>query len=164
MLAAVYSHPDPERTMMLRGISDFGDKRKNDLDEIGKGGLRRYAARNAIRLLWGLMEAGVLPRAEQPVIQTGDRVASGQDESTPDLPALALSPLERLALIETLSALPGAQFSKLLFALKPSAGVVPDSRAPQGDRAAALLEWAESPSGPGISPVQDMLNLLISPQ
>jgi hypothetical protein len=33
------------------------------LDAIGTGGLRRYAMRNAVRLLWGLMEAEELPRA-----------------------------------------------------------------------------------------------------
>ena len=43
--------------MMLRGISDFGDKRKKDLDKIGRGGLRRYAMSNAIKLLWHFMEA-----------------------------------------------------------------------------------------------------------
>ena len=62
VLSTVYSHSDPTRTMMLRGISDFGDARKRELDSIGKGGLRRYAMSNAIGLLWQLMEAGILPR------------------------------------------------------------------------------------------------------
>jgi hypothetical protein len=53
--------------MMLRGISDFGDKRKKELDKIGKGGLRRYAMGNAISLLWQLMEAGILPRRARSV-------------------------------------------------------------------------------------------------
>lgn len=65
MLAAVYSRGDLSRSLMLRGVSDFGDKRKGALDRIGKGGLRRYATRNAIRLLWGLMDADVLPRAKR---------------------------------------------------------------------------------------------------
>ncbi len=61
MLAAVYSRSDPKRTMMLRGVSDFGDKRKRQLDKIGKGGLRRYAMQNAIRMLWSLMDCSVFP-------------------------------------------------------------------------------------------------------
>jgi nucleoside phosphorylase len=67
VLADIYSHADPKRTMMLRGISDFGDKRKKELDKIGKGGLRRYAMGNAISLLWQLMEAGILPRRARSV-------------------------------------------------------------------------------------------------
>jgi nucleoside phosphorylase len=65
MLAAVYSRADPSRSLMLRGVSDFGDKRKGVLDRIGKGALRRYATRNAIRLLWSLMDADVFPRTNQ---------------------------------------------------------------------------------------------------
>ena len=64
MLAAVYSRADPTRSLVLRGISDFGDDRKKDLDAIGGGGLRRYAMGNTVRLLWGLLEAGELPRAD----------------------------------------------------------------------------------------------------
>jgi len=64
VLAAVYSRADPTRSLILRGISDFGDVRKKKTDAIGAGGLRRYAMRNAVRLLWGLLEAQELPRAE----------------------------------------------------------------------------------------------------
>jgi nucleoside phosphorylase len=65
MLATIYSRAEPSRSMILRGISDFGDQRKKTLDNIGKGELRRYATHNAVRLLWALLEAGVLPRAER---------------------------------------------------------------------------------------------------
>ncbi|MCH7729867.1 MAG: hypothetical protein IH991_25865 [Planctomycetes bacterium] len=65
MLAAVYSRSDPTRTMMLRGISDFGDKRKKQLDAIGNGGLRCYATRNAVSLLWRMMEAQILPHVQK---------------------------------------------------------------------------------------------------
>ncbi len=64
VLAAVYERADPTRSLILRGVSDFGDARKQELDEIGSGGLRRVAMRNAVRLLWSLLEAGELPRAE----------------------------------------------------------------------------------------------------
>ncbi|MCP4548018.1 MAG: AAA family ATPase [bacterium] len=62
MLAAIASRSDPARSLILRGISDFGDKRKQKLDRIGKGAIRRYAMNNAIRLLWKLIEAEVLLR------------------------------------------------------------------------------------------------------
>ena len=63
VLVAVYGRADLTRALVLRGVSDFGDARKKGLDEIGAGGLRRVAMRNAVRLLWNLMEAGMLPRA-----------------------------------------------------------------------------------------------------
>jgi nucleoside phosphorylase len=43
------------------GISDYGDPRKKELDAIGKGGLRKYAMRNAVRFLFALLEQGALP-------------------------------------------------------------------------------------------------------
>jgi len=61
MLSSVYGKADPERTMILRGISDLGDSRKTTFDRIAQGGIRRCAMNNAIRLLWGLMQAGMLP-------------------------------------------------------------------------------------------------------
>ncbi len=63
LLSAVYSQADPKKTLILRGISDFGDSRKKELDEIGKGGIRRYAMNNATRLLWKLLEGEVLPQS-----------------------------------------------------------------------------------------------------
>lgn len=38
-------------SLVLRGISDFGDERKKELDAIGRGSIRRYAMRNATRFL-----------------------------------------------------------------------------------------------------------------
>jgi nucleoside phosphorylase len=63
VLAASCSHADPAATLLLRGVSDFGDERKKSLDKIGTGGLRAYAMNNAIRLLWLLLDTGALPRA-----------------------------------------------------------------------------------------------------
>lgn len=50
------------RALAIRGISDYGDERKKTLDEIGRGALRKYAMRNAVRLLWALLDANALPR------------------------------------------------------------------------------------------------------
>jgi adenosylhomocysteine nucleosidase len=54
----VYAEAGEERVMILRGISDFSDERKVEFDRIGAGSLRGWAMRNAVRVLFGLMEAG----------------------------------------------------------------------------------------------------------
>lgn len=43
------------RLLVIRGISDFGDERKKELDTIGKGKLRTLAMQNATRLLLALL-------------------------------------------------------------------------------------------------------------
>jgi nucleoside phosphorylase len=62
ILAAVYERTDPAHSLVLRGISDYGDERKQQLDQVKEGVLRRYAMRNAVRFLWRLLEVGSLPR------------------------------------------------------------------------------------------------------
>lgn len=69
---------------------------------------------------------------------------------------------DRLKLFNTLAALPPPAFNKLLFAIRPPDGVVAGPTATQGDRAYQLLQWAESPTGPGLTFVQDGLNRLDS--
>lgn len=56
MVAAV-ERTDPKRIVVLRGVSDFGDERKGELDALGEGVLRRYAMRNALDLLWCLLDS-----------------------------------------------------------------------------------------------------------
>lgn len=57
-LAAVHDFGDQIPTLVLRGVSDFGDERKGSLDAIRDGALRRWAMRNAVRMLWKLMATG----------------------------------------------------------------------------------------------------------
>jgi len=64
MMTAVYQEIDPKKTLILRGISDYADERKNELDELNKGGLRRYAMYNAIQLLWCILNTYKLPMIE----------------------------------------------------------------------------------------------------
>ncbi len=54
-------HSNVTRAFAIRGISDYGDDRKAALDKVGEGALRRYAMRNAVRFLWALLDAKVLP-------------------------------------------------------------------------------------------------------
>jgi nucleoside phosphorylase len=49
--------------MVVRGISDLGDDRKSQLDNIGDGCLRTYAMETALDLLWSIMNVGLLPHA-----------------------------------------------------------------------------------------------------
>ena len=50
----------PQRMVVVRGISDFGDERKTQLDKVGDGALRRYAMQNAIDFVFALVENGIL--------------------------------------------------------------------------------------------------------
>ncbi len=60
---AIHEGGDHTRHLVIRGISDFGDERKKDLDEIGSGGIRKLAMENATRLLitllTGMNESGL---------------------------------------------------------------------------------------------------------
>lgn len=71
-----------------------------------------------------------------------------------------MTPAERSQLFETLSKLSLGDFEWLVFSLKPPAGIVPPDIAPQKSRVAALLGWAESFGGCGLSDVQSWLNKL----
>lgn len=66
---------------------------------------------------------------------------------------LLLTALERLELIQTLSELPLSQIGQLEFALAVPRGVMPGVAAPVGERAKALLDWADGPTGPGLEVV-----------
>lgn len=72
-----------------------------------------------------------------------------------------LSRKERLYILRTVTALVSQQFDQLLFALNPPKGIVPPASAPQGDRSKALLDWVESPAGPGLAAVEEVLQDII---
>ncbi len=62
VLLAAQTRSEPKRALAIRGISDKGDADKKKLDDLEDGVLRRYAMRNAVRLLWALLEAKALPQ------------------------------------------------------------------------------------------------------
>jgi nucleoside phosphorylase/tetratricopeptide (TPR) repeat protein len=62
VLRVAQSRSQPVRALAIRGISDYGDARKEELDKIRDGALRKYAMRNALRLLSALLDTGSLPR------------------------------------------------------------------------------------------------------
>lgn len=53
------AHKRAVSSLIIRGISDYSDERKDKLDGIGQGVLRRYAMNNALSLLWLLMDLGL---------------------------------------------------------------------------------------------------------
>lgn len=73
-----------------------------------------------------------------------------------------LSATDRLILVQTLNALPSAQFEELLIALNPPNGNIPDNTAPQANRSAALFQWVESPIGPGLRELEIILGMIVA--
>ena len=61
LLAAQTRHA-PKRALAIRGISDLGDARKHALDRMGGESLRQYAMRNAVRLLFALLDTRAWPK------------------------------------------------------------------------------------------------------
>ncbi|BAY11380.1 CHAT domain-containing protein [Calothrix sp. NIES-2098] len=69
--------------------------------------------------------------------------------------------LDRLKLIKLLNDIPPQQLDMLLFAVDAPNGVIPPNNAPQGDRAAAFLRWAQSPTGCGLEALQQQLDNIL---
>lgn len=46
--------------LIIRGVSDFGDERKSEMDATGVGSLRRLAMLNAIQLMLSIVQTGVV--------------------------------------------------------------------------------------------------------
>ncbi|MCX5644200.1 MAG: hypothetical protein NTZ17_05885 [Phycisphaerae bacterium] len=67
ILAAVADNVGSQKSLVLRGISDFGDERKEKLDAVVDGGFRQCAMHNAIGLLWSALDTGVLPSRSSEV-------------------------------------------------------------------------------------------------
>lgn len=70
------------------------------------------------------------------------------------------SPENRLNLVQKLNSLPSPLFEQLVYTLNAPPGVIPSSNAVQGNRVYALLAWAESPTGPGLSTINQTLELI----
>lgn len=133
-------------------------------DALGAGRSVRFAFKlgcSAIRMA-GIEEhlTPVLVEGKAPVSQPNEqpvpevKMASEGSSEASDLQT-------RLRLFQVLSELPNAQLEQILFVLKPPAGVVPGASAPQGERVAALVQWAEGPGGCGLSALTGMVESLV---
>ena len=71
---------------------------------------------------------------------------------------------KRLHLERLLSGLPGPQLSSVITVLRPPAGILPGMSAPQSDRVAALMTWAEGDTGCGLEQLELITQAIINPQ
>lgn len=60
VMSAAHTRSTPN--LVIRGISDYGDDRKEELDQIDEGVLRRYAMNNVITLLWTFIDLQLIRR------------------------------------------------------------------------------------------------------
>nr|WP_204152035.1 CHASE2 domain-containing protein [Leptolyngbya sp. CCY15150] len=81
------------------------------------------------------------------------------------LPSLSPSPVPqtRTELYQFLLALPTPQFEAVLYALNPPRGNISPASAPQGQRIPELLNWLESPIGPGLESLQKAIEPVLKP-
>jgi nucleoside phosphorylase len=86
---------DSALSLVLRGISDFGDERKRSLDRKTHGLIRQYALRNTARLLSALARCDLLPRVQE--------VAHADTIGQKPLDAVSIDRLAPLTLREALA-------------------------------------------------------------
>ena len=73
-------------------------------------------------------------------------------------------PQGRTQLYQFLLRIPPAQFEMVVFDLNPPKGNISPSSAPQGQRVPELLEWLDSPIGPGLEALRTSLANVLYPQ
>lgn len=76
VVQAALDHSTQPQVLVLKGISDFSDDRKEALDLIGQNALRAVAAGNAARLFRALLDVGVIGGQSDPGPQTQSGVRS----------------------------------------------------------------------------------------
>ena len=83
MMLAVQQRSEATATLVLRGISDYGDSRKAQTDRESGGAFRHLAMVHATRLLWAMMRHSLLPR--HPPADTPPRpgTRTKRDATTP---------------------------------------------------------------------------------
>lgn len=89
MMLSAHQQADPARTLVLRGISDFGDERKAQTDRDSGGAFRHLAMFNATQLLWAMMYQGLLPRHAP----TGDATTGSRSPPITDTPGEPATPI-----------------------------------------------------------------------
>jgi hypothetical protein len=94
---------------------------------------------------------GATETMSAPVAEILSSMAANADQSR------RLSPSQRLQFIRQLNEMVPREFNMLLFAVSPPPGLIPPMPAPQADRTSALLTWAESRGGCGLSVLQQLL-------
>jgi internalin A len=96
-----------------------------------------------------------------PITQSLENLVSSTQQNRQ---ASRLSPDERLALIRQLNAMLSQHFNMLVVTLNPEPGLIPEMPAPQADRSVALVRWAETPGGCGLSVLQKFSRSIPDPR
>jgi len=73
-------------------------------------------------------------------------------------------PQGRAQLYQFLLDLPWIQFDQVVHDISPPKGNVPSNSATPGNRVSALMEWLESPIGPGLEALRTSLANVLHPQ
>lgn len=97
MMLAAHQRSETTATLVLRGISDFGDRRKSKTDRSSGGAFRYLAMFNATQLLWTMMRHGLPPRHE-PSGESQLSVSHGSQTRADYLRAVVASADERRTL------------------------------------------------------------------
>ncbi len=90
-------------------------------------------------------------------------LSKATESGSQDAHEARLSAIQRLQFMQQLNDLIPQQFNMLVFAVSPPPGLIPPMPAPQGDRATALLSWAEGPAGCGVSVLKNLLETILAP-
>jgi len=136
--AAVHDASSSCPFLVIRGLSDVvGYKRDPDWTA--------YACETAAAFTAAFVKTGMLPRHE--------RAAPPAASPVPD----------RLALKNDLGRMIRQLFGTLVFTLNPPAEIMPADTSPQGERAEALLRWAESDGGPGFAAIRELYEKIVRP-
>ncbi|MGB3493051.1 MAG: toll/interleukin-1 receptor domain-containing protein [Elainellaceae cyanobacterium] len=120
-------------------------------------GLRRVVKSLANKPSSSGTQAETAPTAHDAGGASSSPTVSAASSSSPESPLQKRRKLNKL-----LSGIPGPQFSSVVTVIRPPAGVVPPASAPQSERVAALMDWAESPKGCGLDDLEAVTDEVIS--
>ncbi|MFQ4136534.1 TIR domain-containing protein [Nodosilinea sp. PGN35] len=154
---------NPQMTVIPLLVGNARPPAQTDLPD----GLRALATLNSAQARPDPDFHGDLTRLVRRLEELVSSGKSGETTATASMGKTAHMPIsisERLTLIQTLNGLPMAQFEELAIALDPPPGILPPNIAAQGNRAPALLQWVEGPTGPGLTVLCDLLNLYLQPE
>ena len=104
------------------------------------------------------------PAAEIPILLNKIQLPSSSPLLSGEGPGVRAIPHGRTQLYQFLLSLPGPQFEMVVFDLNPPKGNISPSSAPQGQRVPELLDWLESPIGPGLEALRPCLANVLYPQ
>ncbi len=104
-------------------------------------------------------EADEFPAKSPVAASTGSGQGRSFARPEANISAPLMGPVERLRLVQRLSRLQAAEFDQLVVAINLPAEVLPGQHAPQGSRAAALIQCVQDRPG-GVASVIELLDVM----